>query len=170
MANLSQIELIESIKYPCLRTRVKNEYNELKKIYGDSNKHELFVSYDNTLDETKITLLEQINNNNYVFILDKNYPFYSPKFYFNNQPYTHYLKLPSRRFSEVLKKFTNTTCLCCSSLSCKYNWSPAIKLRMFIEELKKIRQYKRHIVYKILSEQLKDKYLIDDVDLDSFLY
>jgi hypothetical protein len=41
---------------------------------------------------------------------------------------------------------------------------------MFIDELNKIRDYKRNIVYKILSEKIKDKYLIDDIDLDSFLF
>jgi hypothetical protein len=41
---------------------------------------------------------------------------------------------------------------------------------MFIDELDKIRQYKRNIVYKILADQVKNKYLIDDVDLDSYLF
>jgi hypothetical protein len=41
---------------------------------------------------------------------------------------------------------------------------------MFIDELDKIRQYKRNIVHKILADKVKDKYLIDDVDLDSYLF
>jgi hypothetical protein len=115
-------------------------------------------------------IVEKLNNNEYTFIVDRTYPFHSPRFYFNNKPYSYYLKLPSQKFSEYLKKFTNKSCLCCSSLCCKFNWSPAIKLRMFIEELNRIRQHKRNIVYKILAIQIKDKYLIDDVDLDSFLF
>jgi len=122
------------------------------------------------ISEVTITLIEKKHNDNYSFIINRQYPFHSPRFCYNNQPYSYYLKFISQRFTEYLKKFTNKGCLCCSSLSCKYNWSPAIKLKMFIDELNKIREYKRNIVYKILSEKIKDKYLIDDIVLDSFLF
>jgi hypothetical protein len=163
--NNSQIELI---KEKCLKNRIKNEYKELENIY--SNNHEIFVSYEPMISEVTILLIEKKHNDNYSFIINRQYPFHSPRFRFNNQPYSYYLRFPSQRFTEYLKKFTNKSCLCCHSLNCKYNWSPAVKLKMFIEELNKIRQYKRNIVYKILSEKIKDKYLIDDIDLDSFLF
>ena len=171
MNNTSQLELLDSIKETCLKNRIKNEYKELVNLYtSTTNKYEIYVSYDPTISQVTITLFETKYNNEYTFIVDKKYPFHPPTFHFNNQPYSHYLKLPSQRFSEYLKKITNKVCLCCSSLSCKYNWSPGIKLKMFIDELNKIRQLKRNIVYKILAEKIKDKYLIDDVDLDSFLF
>lgn len=167
MNNMLKLDLIEE---KCLKNRIKNEYKELDKIYTSDQKYQLTVSYDSIISNVTITLFEQNYNNEYIFIIDRKYPFYPPKFRYNNQPYSHYLKLPSKRFSEYLKKFTNKVCLCCSSLSCKYNWSPGIKLKMFIDELNKIREHKRNIVYKILSEKVKEKYLIDDVDLDSFLF
>jgi hypothetical protein len=167
MNNITQIELI---KEHCLKNRIKNEYKELTNIYTINNKYEIFISYDPIISQVMITLIEKNNNNEYTFIVDRKYPFHPPRFHFNNQPYSHYLKLSSQRFTEYLKKFTNKACLCCSSLSCKYNWSPAIKLKMFIDELNIIRQHKRNIVYKILAEKVKDKYLIDDIDLDSFLF
>jgi len=165
--NISQIELINE---KCLKNRIKNEYNELMNLYVNSNKYDIFIHYDPIITNVTVTIIQKLNNDEYTFIVDRTYPFYPPRFYFNNQPYSYYLKMPSQKFSEYLKKFTNNSCLCCSSLSCKYNWSPAIKLRMFIEELNKIRQHKRNIVYKLLAEQIKYKYLIDDVDLDSFLF
>ena len=167
-SNNTEIELIEE---KCLKNRIKNEYKELVNLYtSTTNKYEIFVSYDPTITQVTITLYETKYNNEYTFIVGKKYPFHPPTFHFNNQPYSHYLKIPSQRFSEYLKKFTNKGCLCCSSLSCKYNWSPAIKLKMFMDELNKIRQLKRNVVYKILTEKVKDKYLIDDVDLESFLF
>jgi hypothetical protein len=168
---------IESITNNCLKSRIRHEYKELSKIYvnnaANNNDDSIVLFYDTQTNTIKITINDKLNetiNNEYTFIVDSNYPFESPLFHFNKQPYSHYLRLPSQRFSEHLKKFTSKTCLCCSSLSCKYNWSPAVKLTMFIDELNKIRQYKRNIVYKILSDKIKDKYLIDDVQLDSFLF
>lgn len=155
---------IESIRNNCLKSRITHEYKELSKIYA-INDESIVLFYDTQTNTIKITI-----NNEYTFIVNSKYPFESPLFHFNNQPYSHYLRLPSQRFSEHLKKFTSKTCLCCSSLCCKYKWSPAIKLTMFVDELNKIRQYKRNIVYKILSDKIKDKYLIDDIQLDSFLF
>jgi ubiquitin-protein ligase len=168
--NETQIDLIS---HKCLKGRVKNEYKELSNIYNSNTNSDIKILWDAELNNVIIEIDETLKNDNidtYTFTVDRTYPFHSPKFHFNNEPYSHYLKLPSQRFSELLKKFINKTCLCCSSLSCKYNWSPAVKLKMFIDELNKIRQYKRNIVHKILADKVKDKYLIDDVDLDSFLF
>jgi hypothetical protein len=167
---MNNITQIESIKESCLKNRIKNEYKELANIYTKDNNYEIFISYDSLTSKVTVSLIEKNYNNEYTFIVDKNYPFESPVFRLNNQPYSHFLKFLSQRFTEHLKKFTKKSCLCCSSLSCKFNWSPAIKLKMFIDESKIIRQYKRNIVYKILADQIKDKYLIDDVDLDSFIF
>ena len=163
--NDTQIELIT---HKCLKSRIKNEYKELSKKYKN-----IKIVWNEELNNVVVEIQELVKDdekNIFTFVVDRNYPFHSPKFYFNNEPYSHYLKLPSQRFSELLKKFINKICLCCSSLDCKYNWCPGVKLRMFIDELQKIRQYKRNIVYKLLADQVKDKYLIDDVDLDSYLF
>ena len=163
--NELQIDLITS---KCLKNRIKNEYKELSKIYNNVK-----ILWDAELNNVIVEIYKLYKNDKidtFTFTVNRTYPFHSPKFYYNNEPYSHYLRIPSQRFSQHLTKFTKKVCLCCSSLACKYNWSPAVKLRMFIAELDKIRQYKRNIVYKILADQVKDKYLIDDVDLDSYLF
>ena len=163
--NEKQIDLIS---HKCLKSRIKNEYKELSKKYEN-----IIILWDDIVKNVIIEIYEVIKDDEkdiFRFVVDREYPFHSPKFYYNNEPYSYHLKLPSQRFSELLKKFVNKTCLCCFSLACKYNWSPGVKLKMFIDELNKIRQYKRNIVYKILADQVKDKHLIDDVDLDSFLF
>jgi len=164
--NVEQIDLIGS---KCLKSRIKNEYKELSKIY---NNVKILWDFElnNVVIEIQKVVDEDASTDTFTFVVDRTYPFHSPKFHFNNNPYSHYLRIPSQRFSQHLKRFTNKSCLCCSSLACKYNWSPAVKLHMFIAELDKIRQYKRNIVYKLLADQVKDKYLIDDVDLDSYLF
>jgi hypothetical protein len=163
--NVEQIDLIGS---KCLKSRIKNEYKELSKIYNN-----IRILWDPELNNVIIEIQKVIKDDStdtFTFVVDRTYPFHSPKFHFNNNPYSHYLRMPSQRFSQHLTTFTKKACLCCSSLACKYNWSPAVKLHMFIAELDKIRQYKRNIVYKLLADQVKDKYLIDDVDLDSYLF
>jgi hypothetical protein len=94
----------------------------------------MILLYDTELCILKFIIMEKFKNinNEYAFIIDRNYPFHPPIFHINNKNYLQYLKLPSNRFSEQLKKLTNESCLCCSSLCCKYKWSPAIKLYMFI--------------------------------------
>lgn len=176
MNNTTQLELIETIKETCLKNRIKNEFKELVSLYTNTtnttnnDNYELFISYDPTISEVIITLFEKNYNNEYTFIVNKKYPFQPPTFRFNNKPYSYYLNLPSEKFAKQLKQFTNKSCFCCSSLSCKYNWSPGIKLKMFIDELNQIRHHKRNIVYKLLVEKIKYKYLIDDIDLDSLLF
>jgi len=159
---------IDLITHKCLKARIKNEYKELSKKYKN-----IKIVWNEELNNVVIEIDQLFNDNNmekFTFAVDRNYPFHSPKFHYNNEPYSHYLRMPSQRFSELLKKIVYKKCLCCSSLACKYNWSPAVKLHMFIAELDKIRQYKRNIVYKLLADQVKDKYLIDDVDLDTYLF
>ena len=164
--NTIQIDLIHN---KCIKNRIKNEYKELNTIF--TNENEISIHNECETNKVIITINKKYTNNtdNYTFIVDRKYPFHPPIFLFNNNPYSHYLKLPSKRFSDHLKNITNKTCLCCSSLCCKYNWSPAVKLKMFIDEFNKIQRFKRNIVYKILCDQIKDKYLIDDVDLDTWI-
>jgi ubiquitin-protein ligase len=174
--NDNELEFLELSIHKRIKTRITREYKELTNIYmNDKNDRQNNVSliYDDELKIYKITIIENLDDgikNVYIFTFDSNYPFYSPKFQFNNEPYSHYLKIPSERFSEHLKKFTNKSCLCCSSLICKNNWSPAITFKMFINELNRVKKYKRNVVYKMLSDQIKNKYLIDDIEIDAFLF
>lgn len=168
--NETQIDLISN---KCLKGRIKNDYKELSKTYNSNTNSDIKVLWDAETNHVIVEIHQVVKEDatdTFTFVVDRTYPFHLPRFHFNNEPYSHYLRMPSQRFSQHIKRFTNKSCLCCSSLACKYNWSPAIKLYMFIDELNKIRQCKRNIVHKILADKVKDKYLIDDVDLDSFLF
>ena len=160
---------IESIKEKCLKSRIMHEYKELSKIYETGN---IIVLYNNEQKQIIITINHNTNEliETHTFIIDKSYPFSPPQYYYNNHCYLFYLRLPSQKFQRLLKKIYNKNCLCCTSLYCKYNWSPAIKLKIFIDEMNKIRQYKRNIVYKLLCDQIKETYLNDDIPIESFIF
>ena len=160
---------IESIKEKCLKSRLMHEYKELSTIYTCDN---IIVLYNNEQKNIVITINHKINDimEIHTFVIDKKYPFDPPKYYYNNKFYLIYLSLPSQKFQQLLKQIYNKDCLCCTSLYCKYNWSPGIKLKMFIDEMNKIRQCKRNIVYKLLCDQIKQTYLNDDIPIECFLF
>lgn len=164
------MEQLDCIKEICLKRRITNEFKELSAIFSTQD---ISVSYNNENKTIVLNVFAKINDtsvNVYTFIVNRMYPFHGPTIQFNYKPYSHYLRLPSQRFSHYLKFFINKKCLCCSSFDCKYNWCPVIKFKMIINEIDTIQKYKRNIVYKILSDQLKDKFLIDDIDIDVFLF
>jgi ubiquitin-protein ligase len=159
---------ISSINIKCIKTRLLREYNDLNTKFPNSIVH----VYNN--EELKhvsfsIRIEEGSKLQSYVFIIDNKYPFHPPSILYNNKPYSNLLKLQSNRFGDYSQKLYKKKCLCCASLNCKYNWSPAINLSMIINDINKNRKYKRNIIYAILIDQIKDKYLIDDIDILTYI-
>jgi hypothetical protein len=159
---------IASIKIKCIKSRLTREYKDIYTKYPNS----IIYIYNN--EELKqvsfsIRIDEGTNLQNYVFIIDSKYPFHPPRLVYNERPYFDFLKLQSHRFGDYLKKLFNKNCLCCASLDCKYNWSPGVNLSMMINDVGKMRSYKRGIIRAILIDQIKDKYLIDDIDILTYI-
>jgi ubiquitin-protein ligase len=153
----------------CMQKRILREYNDL---FNELTNSCISVKYNEETNAITILIINCVNDDkiqSYMFIIDKKYPFTSPKIYYNNKPYINLLKIPSVRFKDYLKLFTNKNCLCCHSLDCKYNWSPGITLKIIITDINKNRNYKKKIVIAILIDQLKEKFLIDDVDILTYL-
>lgn len=151
----------------CANKRMAREYHVLTKTYDTIEifyNYELlvisFVIYSNTenVPEYKITM--GINN----------YPFIPPKIYYKDNPYISFLKMPTQRFQTALKQFANKECLCCSSFCCREKWSPCFTITHIIEEINNIRKIKKNIILKILIEQIKYKYLVDDIDICSYVF
>ena len=46
------------------------------------------------------------------------------------------LKFTSREKLNVLRSLTNKSCLCCTTITCYDNWSPALKFTDIISEIK----------------------------------
>jgi ubiquitin-protein ligase len=150
----------------CISKRIQRELEGLYKIFND-----ITVSMDP--NGIKIDIKENINNKNYIygFLITQNYPFTSPKIFFQNKPYIDFLKVnyTKSQFS-LIKQVTGKECFCCSSYNCPENWSPAVTVHKIVIEINRMKQLKRNIINKIFADKIKQKYLINDIDLDTFLY
>jgi hypothetical protein len=53
---------------------------------------------------------------------------------------------------------------------CANNWGPAITLYKIVNQIEEYKKIKLNIQQKILADQIKQKYLNRDIDLDSWLF
>jgi ubiquitin-protein ligase len=159
--------VLEKYSSSAIRRRLKRELDAMYPLYS-----EIIVS-EESQHNLKVTVIEFINNKKqkYHFIIDNNYPFVPPKIYFQSRPYLDFLKVNySKEAFNLFKKITRKECLCCHSFNCTDRWSPAITLKKIIDEICFFKQEKRKVINKLLADKIKNKYLIDDIDLDSWLF
>ena len=146
--------------------RIKKELQDLYNFYND-------IEVDIIDDKLTVIITEVIDNKNhkYSFLITTNYPFEPPKIFYQNKTYLDYLKINyTRKEFLFLKKVSGQDCFCCHSYNCRNNWSPAITLKKIIEEIYRIKKIKRDMINKICADIIKKKYLIQDIDLDSWLF
>jgi len=165
MEALTQLETFKSTH---IVRRVKREYSQLILDYDNID---IEINDDNQVIITirkKSEIYDQLNTNH--FILSKHYPFHPPKIFVNNKHYCKFLMLPSERFTKVFHYINGPKCFCCSSITLNHNWSPALTINNILKEIEILRKYKYEIVIKLLADNIKNKYLIMDIDLDSYLF
>jgi ubiquitin-protein ligase len=165
-------EELEKIKHRGLKSRVKNECNLLYKDYHN-------VLMDVVPDKITVTAVEFMNTNNnniatskkraYKFILNSHYPFRPPEIYINNTLYSNMLQMKGKYEKEMVKKIKGQDCLCCHSINCSANWSPAIKLFHIINEIKDTLKFKRDIINVLLVDKIKKKYNIPYAYIERYL-
>jgi hypothetical protein len=117
-----------------------------------------------------ITVSFKRNHNCYIFRIPSHYPFMNPTLTINGLNQNNFFDLKTNRTRSILKYITGFTCLCCHSYLCKNNWSPAITLQVVINQIEEYKEIKKNIFLKILADKIKEKYLINDIDLDSWLF
>jgi hypothetical protein len=110
------------------------------------------------------------NYNIYCFILDETYPFKPPSLLINNIPFKQFLLNNNSKYKNIFTKLCGFECLCCNNILCSDRWSPALTIIKIINEINIYRSYKKIIIYKIMADKIKHKYLIDDIDLDSWFF
>ena len=153
-------ELIDSTSLLVLNnttpiTRRKRISAELKLFI---NKFEAVnLSFINDLDSLVLTIID--NNitpqfNTFSFVLPNEYPFRPPDVIINGQNYTSLIKFTNREKLNALKSLTNKSCLCCSTITCYDNWSPALKFIDIISEIK----HNLKLVDKILLQITFNKF------------
>ena len=161
-------QLLSSIKSYSFYKRLNNELNELYK------KYENVFADVNDKQEAVITIYctENSQFNKYEFIIGRGYPFRPPAICYQDKPYIEFLKTKffSKESKIAFEKVTGMNCFCCSSITCHTNWGPCITMDRIIKEIQLFKTKKRNIINKLMADKIKYKYLIDDIDLDSWLF
>jgi len=159
---------LESIDSKPVKKRITRELEKL-------DEHCSLISIDSEVNESSnfdkhkyiVNILDSKNGLIYSIILSNTYPFKTPGVQINFRPYQEFLRVGS---SEQLKKIHKINCLCCSTITCGNNWSPAFTMNHLIDEIRRLKGYKRDIIDKLLADKIKLRYLIDDIDLDCWLF
>jgi hypothetical protein len=131
----------------------------------------LFVKYNDNKYEVYLKDKLYKKNNDYCFILDEYYPFKPLQLLVNNIEYKKFLfdNTNNIKYREIFIKIFGNICLCCDNILSNKRWSPAITFIKIIDELDIFRTYKKGIIYKIITDKIKNKYLINDIDLECWL-
>jgi len=166
----SILESLNNITNKTIRRRITRELQDLLPILEDKKLHIEPIQ----LDEKNLPIVTIVDYNHPVYIcqfyIGDCYPFRNPKIKVNHHDYSTFLRINTTRFSQLLKKLKGKTCLCCESYLCGDRWTPAIKLIDIVNEIRTIGEYKRDIINKHYADKIKTKYLVEDIDLDSWLF
>ena len=161
-------DALANLKYSSVRRRIAKELETMYPLFAQIN---VKMRDDQLLEITIYEISTENELQIYGFVLKSDYPFRPPAIFYQNRPYLEYL-LSSQfvRNSGIIKTVSGHSCFCCHSVNCTDNWSPAMTLSKIINEIRRIKTQKRHIINKIMCHIIKRKYLIDDIDLDGWLF
>jgi len=157
----------------CLSKRLQREVAELTKRYREVTvtvSSPPFSKWTVHVCEINETTKEK---QTFDFQMTSTYPFSAPKIWYQSQPYLDYVRPNMARLAverEWIKRFTGNECFCCHTYNCSDNWAPSVTLQKIIDEIHQIKEYKRILIYKLLADKIKDKYLIQDIPLDCWLF
>lgn len=162
-------ELIDRMQYNAFKRRLRRELEKMNDQYPGN-----IILEPHNDDSIKVTICEisvESKIQKYQFIVSSNYPFTPPKIFFQNRPYLEFLKTPyDQKSRKILKQITGQECFCCHSVNCIDNWGPAITLSRIIDEVKRTKTQRRAIINKLIADKIKWRYLIDDINLDEWLF
>ena len=158
-----------NITSTCMRKRIIREITDVFESTEETNIHIEPIQYD----EKGLPIITMIDFNQSIYICQFNipdgYPFRCPKIKVNYMDYNLFLQIRTPAFLRLLRDLTGLNCLCCNSYLCGEKWTPAIRLIHIVREIKIMGLYKRDIINKYFADKIKERYLIDDIDLDSWL-
>jgi ubiquitin-protein ligase len=161
-------EVLKLIPSRSLQSRVRNEVKLLYNDYSD-----VIVKQDKKDTNISVKFTEHIDSKKirrYEFILPPtHYPFRPPAILVNDIPYSTMLTLSGDFEKKKLQQIRGQDCLCCHSVNCNANWSPAIKIHHILNEIKKTIQFKRDVIYLLLAEKIKKKHNVPFLDIESYL-
>lgn len=133
------------IKNRFYNTYIKNDIVELIDITIENNI--LNASFFLQLTSNKITIINVIFDENCF------YPFKPPNIkIFNNIDYISLLQISPTQLENL--GVNDTSCLCCSSLTCKNNWSVTYNLSDIFHEIKHNLILKSRLVDRIMAQKV----------------
>jgi ubiquitin-protein ligase len=96
------------------------------------------------------------------FILSERYPFIQPKLMVNNKVYMNNV-LKNSNCERVHKILRNNfvDCMCCSSITCDKNWSPAYRMENVLFEVAQVRTIKNYVKQYLIMDDICRKKNID---------
>jgi ubiquitin-protein ligase len=143
--------------------RVNNEYKLLHNTYDE-------VTYDDnntspSFNQNRIKITVKLDKNILAFTFNNDYPFKPPKMTINNIDSGKCYKISNFIMLNELKRIYNNKCLCCETIMCPHNWSPAHRLTKIINEYNKnkiIIKYLRNYYWLLKINKLHD-YMLPDL-------
>ena len=127
--------------------------NELGTLYVQCNNIKIEKQQSNNI----ITL--SFNGHTYHIELCPSFPFKTPeKIMVDGVDYSRILVASDPRMKPYLKNYTGTDCMCCSSLVCPDNWTPATRITSIINEVEFNIHLKYNILFHILCDEIRAKH------------
>lgn len=157
--------ILQMVQSKCISKRLNRELISMYKLYDEVN-----IELNQNSNEICVNVYEIVDNKKvwYKFAISPNYPFVCPSVFLNNHKYKSLLASKTSYEITYLKKLKGIDCFCCSSLTCSNNWAPSSKLNDIINEIKYFKKMKKDLILKIFADKIKLKYLVADIDLDSW--
>jgi hypothetical protein len=145
---------------------IANRINsEIANLFNQSD----FVSSERKATSIILTVIK--DKNKYEMELQSDYPFKPPKnIRYNGDIYKKSIFNYSEKFRKILKNKYHIECLCCNTLLCGTNWTPACNTSHIINEMDKITKIQKEIIIILLCDEIREKFLCTFAEFEKYLF
>lgn len=158
--NLMNTDL--SVKVRGIPNRINSE---IMNLFNQSD----FVSSERKSNSILITVIK--GKNKYELELSNDYPFKPPKnIIYNGINYKQSILNYSEKIRKILKNKYHINCLCCNTLFCGTNWTPACNSGHIINEIDKFSKIKKEIRIILLCDEIRNKYYCTFAEFEKYLF
>ena len=143
---------------------IKNEFINFSLIDVFINNNIINAYFDLSITPHKNTIV------NIEFVTTSHiYPWYCPTIKLINLEYKNFL-IPNKNFSNFLNKINNDSiCLCCSSITCRNNWSISHNINSILHEIYQNLNIKSRFMDNIMCNYIVNKIFGFYLPIDTFL-
>ena len=162
------IENPQNIYHNITKKRIFNELSKLLSKYKNVNIKEKKLHTNELLFVANI----KINNYDFKFILNNNYPFSPPLFMINNNSYEYWTRSPNREIMDLFnsRNCNSACCFFCGGVLC--NWTANNNMDSLINEFYGVREIFINILnFFILKKKINNLYpnMCDDIKSNPIL-